>query len=120
MALVRACERFHAYLYGSDFELLTDHKALQFIFSPRSKPSLRIERWVLRLQPYQYHVTHIPGHTNIADSLSRLQNEISSIGCQRGTRIVIPSALRKRVLELAHKGQPGNVVMKRRLRTNVW
>ena len=44
LALVWSCERFHLYLYGADFDLLTDHKALEFIFSPRSKPSARIER----------------------------------------------------------------------------
>ena len=72
LALVWACERFHVYLYGADFELVTDCKLLEFIFSPRSKPSARIERWVLRQQPYRYRVTHVPGHKNIADSLSRL------------------------------------------------
>lgn len=38
----------------------------------------------------------------------------------RGTRIVIPSALRKRVLDGVHEGHAGIVSMKRRLRTKVW
>jgi len=32
LALVWACEHCHVYLYGSEFELLTDHKPLGFIF----------------------------------------------------------------------------------------
>ena len=52
LALVWSCERFHVYLYGADFDLLTDHKALEFIFSPRSKLSARIERWMLRSYRY--------------------------------------------------------------------
>jgi hypothetical protein len=28
-----ACERFHVFLFGKTFELLTDHKPLEFIFS---------------------------------------------------------------------------------------
>ena len=54
LALVWACEKFHAYIYGLDFELVTDHKQLEAIFSPKSKPPACIERWVLRLQPYQF------------------------------------------------------------------
>ena len=38
----------------------------------------------------------------------------------RGTRIVIPSKLRPRVLSLAHEGHPGIVSMKQRLRFEVW
>ena len=58
LALVLACERFHMYLYGRRFELITDHKPLECIYSARSKPSARIERWVLRLQPYEFNVIY--------------------------------------------------------------
>lgn len=72
LALVWAAERFHFYLYGRSFELVTNHKPLEVIFSPTSKPCARIERWVLRLQSYKYQVVYKPGKTNIADPLSRL------------------------------------------------
>ncbi|CAH2106056.1 unnamed protein product [Euphydryas editha] len=38
----------------------------------------------------------------------------------RGTRIVIPNKLRRKVLMAAHEGHPGIVLMKARLRTKVW
>lgn len=72
LAIVWAIEHFHLYLYGHDFVLVTDHKPLEVIYgSSRSKPSARIERWVLRLQPYTFKVVYKPGATNPADYLSR-------------------------------------------------
>jgi hypothetical protein len=69
-----ACERFHVFLFGKTFVLLTDHKPLEFIFSAKSKPCARVERWVLRMQSYNYVVRHIPGAKLIADPLSGLLN----------------------------------------------
>ena len=54
LALVWACERFNMYVFGREFELETDHKPLEYIFSQKSKPSARVERWVLRLQAYHF------------------------------------------------------------------
>lgn len=72
LALVWAVDRFKLYLQGTTFVLITDCKPLQFLFSPRSKPCARLERWVLRLQSYSYRIVYQPGPTNLADALSRL------------------------------------------------
>ena len=49
LALVWSCERFNLYLCGlPEYDLVTDHQALKIIYGPNSKPSARIERWVLR------------------------------------------------------------------------
>ena len=44
------------------------------IYGPKSKPCARIERWILRMQPYKFTVRYQPGPKNIADPLSRLVN----------------------------------------------
>ena len=188
LALVWACERFNLYLCGlPEFDLVTDHQVLKTIYGPRSKPSARIERWVLRLQPFSYKVIYVPFRENIADSLSRLikvpatcgyvhdeeyvraitlqavraalrieeiktisfqdeelevvreclqsgdwkkapkafvmvRNELTNVGqiVLRGTRIVVPRELQKRVLVLAHEGHQGIVKTKERLTSKVW
>lgn len=72
LAIVWACEHFHLYVYGTQFVVATDHKPLLPIFnSPRAKLPVRIERWLLRLQPYNMAVVYRPGITNPADYLSR-------------------------------------------------
>ena len=38
LAVVWGCERFHLYLYGTTFDIYTDHKPLEIIYSPTSKP----------------------------------------------------------------------------------
>lgn len=72
LALVWAIEHFNMFLYGKEFDLVTDHKPLEAIFGPKAKPCARIERWVLRLQSYKFNIRYSPGKNNIADPLSRL------------------------------------------------
>ena len=73
LAVVWGCERFNLYLSGVEsFQLVTDCKAVEGIYEPKSKPSARVERWVLRLIPFKYTVRHVPSDQNIADYLSPL------------------------------------------------
>jgi hypothetical protein len=61
-----------AIVWGNEFTLITDHKPLEVIYGSKSaKVSARIERWILRLQPYTFKVVYKPGATNPADYLSR-------------------------------------------------
>ena len=75
LAVVWGCEKFHQYLFGKEFTLYTDHKALETIYSPKGRPSARILRWSLRLQPYHMNVKFLPGKINPADFLSRLPSQ---------------------------------------------
>ena len=77
LSLMFGVRRFHSYLYGRRFMLLTDHKPLTSILHPKQGiPPLaaaRMQRWALILSSYtydiQYRSTHAHGN---ADGLSRL------------------------------------------------
>ena len=61
--------RLHLYLYGGRFTVFTDHQTLVKIFTnPASKPSARLERWSLRLQPYDIAVCYQPERENPSSS----------------------------------------------------
>ena len=71
--MVWGCERFSLYLSGlGSFQLVTNCKALEAFYRPKSKPLAGVERWVLHLMPFRYTVRHVPSGQNIADCLSRL------------------------------------------------
>lgn len=187
LAIVWGVERFHYLLFGIEFTIFTDHRPLTYIFNELSKPCLRIERWVLRLQSYKYSIQYVTGKNNIADPFSRLMqedkeekenfdkcetiiqsifsdfnsislkeireatkqdNEIQEVVkclqsdkwskelCRfkliaselcfeneilfRGTRIIVPNKLQRKVIELAHEGHLGIVKLKKHLRELVW
>ena len=71
LAIVKAIEKFEIFLYGCEFILETDHKALEYIDQTRSK-NARVMRWALLLQNYRFSINSIKGSDNVlADFLSR-------------------------------------------------
>lgn len=188
LAIIWAMEKLFIYLYGLNFTLITDCKPLEYLFNKaQSKPSARIERWILRLLSFDFTVRYEPGESNLADALSRLgfgsktdagepdviawlaeeirpkslsikdieettlqdeelqklknamlfdcwedigkeystatiRENLSLFGelVLRGDRILIPSSLRQKVIDLAHLGHQGSTAMRAQLRAKVW
>ena len=77
LAIIFGVKKFHPYLLGRKFTILSDHKPLQHLFcESRVVPNMasaRIQRWALLLGAYDYRIRYKPGkeHAN-ADLLSRL------------------------------------------------
>ncbi|XP_025270352.1 uncharacterized protein K02A2.6-like [Camponotus floridanus] len=74
LAICFGVERFRQYIWGRDAILVeTDHKPLVGIFNkPLYKVPTRLQRMMLRLQPFRLTIKHVPGkYMYIADTLSR-------------------------------------------------
>ena len=194
LALVYAVRKFHQFLFGNQFTMITDHKPLLGLFSENSalpaRAASRVLRWALLLSAYNYELRYREGSRNgNADALSRLPldartgefsqklvsvammemvkspvtetevrrstrtDPILCVVLQRileggldremdesfkpyrrkgselttengcvlwGTRVVMPVALRSKVLEELHDVHPGVVRMKALARSYVW
>lgn len=76
MAIIEATRKWGHYLHGRLFRLMTDQKAISFIFDPtrRSKiKNAKLQLWRLELGSFAYTIEHIPGIDNVAaDALSRV------------------------------------------------
>ena len=82
LAIIFGLKRFHLYLYGRHFTILTDHKPLERIFGPKTAiPSLaamRLQRWAIILSALDYSIRFVPSkHNAVADALSRLPSKES-------------------------------------------
>ena len=77
LAIVFSLKKFHQFLYGRRFILVTDHRPLIALFGPtKATPALaanRLARWALMLSQYDYSIEYrrTADHGN-ADALSRL------------------------------------------------
>ena len=76
LGIIYGVKRFHSYIYGRKWTLLTDHKPLTSILHPeKSVPSMaaaRLQRWALLLGAYTYDIQYrnTKDHSN-ADFMSR-------------------------------------------------
>ena len=85
LAALRSIENWRGYLWGREFELVTDHAALRWLHSMKDSISggaaSRLMRWIIKLQEYRFSVTHKAGADHgDADGVSRL------VECVRAVR----------------------------------
>lgn len=81
LAMVECVRAFRPYVWGRFFVMITDHKALCYLFNMKDCGS-RLFRQKIELMDYNFRVIHRPGALNtVADALSRMQpsspNEIT-------------------------------------------
>lgn len=55
--IVRAIKRFHNYLYGAQFTIVTDCNALVYAVN-KANLNPKITRWTLSLQNYKFKIIH--------------------------------------------------------------
>ena len=78
LAVIWAIEKFHSFLFGKEFKVFTDHEPLVSVFkkSDLSVVAKRLQRYVLRVQPYEFSIHYRPGKQNVmADFCSRFPDE---------------------------------------------
>ncbi|KAL5020629.1 hypothetical protein ScPMuIL_002291, partial [Solemya velum] len=64
-------DKFHDYLYGNDFEVVTDNNPLTYVLG-KAKLDATSHRWIATLANYKFTLSYRAGAQNIdADSLSR-------------------------------------------------
>ena len=79
LAIIESLKRIRHYLIGRHFEILTDHKPLEWFSSQKSVGKLW--RWALIIQEFDFEINYRPGNKNHnADALSRLVNHGSNYG----------------------------------------
>lgn len=83
LAMIKAIERFHIYLYGLDVTIVTDYNALVHTIT-KANLNPRIARWTLFLQNYKFSVIHRAGkNMEHVDALSRRVLYVNSLPLER-------------------------------------
>ena len=66
------CDKFHDYLYGNTFTVITDNNPLTYVLTTANLDATG-HRWLAALGVYNFEIIYRPGKSNVdADSLSRL------------------------------------------------
>ena len=87
LSIIFGVKKFHQFLYGRKFTLVTEHQPLLTILGPKTAiPQLaaaRMQCWAIVLSAYDYQIEYRSSakHSN-CDALSRLPHEDSKIGSE--------------------------------------
>ena len=95
LAIAFGIHKFHKYLYGRKFKIVTDHKPLLGLLGQnKSIPDMtspRLQRFAIMLSAYNYELVHVAGEKiSNADGLSRLPMDNSK---DSGRSVNVPGAI---------------------------
>ena len=100
LGVVWAIKHFEYYLFGKNFTVLTDHRALLSVLkSHRSNKSYnsRLTRWIDRLLPFDSNIEHIPGtRMGLVDYISRQPNQKAESITQYDKELIVATTSRIR------------------------
>ena len=112
LAIVFGTQRFHTYLYGREFRVITDHLPLVAIVQKgliNSPP--RLQRMLLKLQGYDMEVEYQPGKEIVlADTLSRLPSVHNRETIDLDVRVDFVRISDGRIQELRNKTKDDQVL----------
>ena len=78
-AVVFSLKMWRHYLFGSKFEVFSDHKSLKYLFSQKEL-NMRQRKWLEFLKDYDFELSYHPGKANVVvDALSRKSLHISTL-----------------------------------------
>ncbi|RHN51999.1 putative nucleotidyltransferase, Ribonuclease H [Medicago truncatula] len=78
-AVVFVLKIWRHYLYGSRFEVFSDHKSLKYLFDQKEL-NMRQRRWLELLKDFDFGLNYHPGKANVvADALSRKTLHMSAL-----------------------------------------
>ena len=82
LALVWGTKYYRPYLFGTEFDLQTDHQPIKWLHAKYTGKDInpRLQRWLIQLGEYNFKLEYIKGKDNkIADFLSRINSEENEI-----------------------------------------
>ena len=116
LAMIWAMERFRYFLLGRKFVVKTDHKALEEIRRKKEFGSKRIQRWLERIDEFDFEIDYVPGVYLVqADAMSRsLESDIQDL--EAGVLELHESTGHRKQLKDVLKEKKGVVMSEKKIR----
>lgn len=96
LAVIYACEKFHTFVYGKPFKVLSDHKPLEMIHLKNlGAAPPRLQRMMLRLQGYRRHVqVPLPSQQDAPPRLRHLGTQLNTPSIRNAPTPSTPQTIR--------------------------
>lgn len=109
LAAVYALKKFHIYLVGRKFKIITDCDSFRLTLSKKDV-NPRISRWALFLQNYDYEIIHRPGkRMSHVDALSRCHSVLVLEGSMLEKTLSVCHDRDDKILKIRDKLEKGDV-----------